>query len=565
MLKENEILQALAEGVVVIDKNFKIISFSEGAERITGYKFDEVIGINCEEIFKSDMCGEECPVKITLNSGEVISNLQFHIQTKDKKQIPIVVNTSPLKDKEGKIVGAVQAFVNVGVVKFLTEEILREKNKLQAILNSIADGVFTINKEWKITSFNNSAEKITGIKEKHAIGKKCFEIFRSDICQKECPLQKTLRDGKTISNFELEIRTKNRGRIPISISTALLRDEKGNIIGGVETFRDLSEIKELKEEIKGRYSFQNIIGKNERMQEIFNLIERIKDLDSTVLITGETGTGKELVAKAIHYNSPRKDKPWIIVNCGALPDTLLESELFGHTKGAFTDAKFDRIGRFEMAHQGTIFLDEIGEASQNVQLKLLRVIETGEFEPVGTSRTKKVDVRIISATNKNLKELIKEGKFREDLYYRLNVISINLPPLRERANDIPLLVEHFVNKFNEKFKKKIKKVSDEVMDLILDYPWPGNVRELENAIEHSFTHCRGTTILLEHLPEDIKNYEITDFEKILKSKDPFEEAEREIILNSLKKNDFNIEKTAKNLRIDRITLYRKIKKLDIEI
>jgi PAS domain S-box-containing protein len=560
MVKENEILQTLADGVMVIDKNFKIISFSEGAERITGYTLEEVIGRNCEEIFKSDMCGEECPVKITLNSGEITSCLQFHIQTKDKKQIPIIVNTSPLKDREGKIIGAIQVFRNIAEVRFLTEEILREKNKLQAILNSIADGVFTVDREWKITSFNKSAEKITGISSKYAIGKKCFEIFRSDICQKNCPLQRTLKDGKTIFNFELEILTKNRGKIPISVSTGLLKDEQNRIIGGVETFRDLSEIKELKDEIKGKYSFQNIIGKNKKMQEIFDLIERIKDLDSTVLITGETGTGKELVARAIHYNSTRKDKPFIAVNCGALPDTLLESELFGHIKGAFTDAKSDRIGRFELANYGTIFLDEIGEASQNVQVKLLRVIETGEFEPVGSSKTKKVNVRIIAATNKDLKERIKEGKFREDLYYRLNVIRIHLPELRERSDDIPLLVEHFIEKFNEKFKKKIKKVSDEVMDILLDYPFPGNVRELENAIEHSFVHCRGTIILKEHLPEEIKKFgEIT--KETFSEHPSLKDAEKEVIIQALKKNNYEIGKTAKYLGISRQTLWRKMKKL----
>jgi transcriptional regulator with PAS, ATPase and Fis domain len=296
------------------------------------------------------------------------------------------------------------------------------------------------------------------------------------------------------------------------------------------------------------------------MQEIFDLIERIKDLDSTVLITGETGTGKELVARAIHYNSTRKDKPFIAVNCGALPDTLLESELFGHIKGAFTDAKSDRIGRFELANYGTIFLDEIGEASQNVQVKLLRVIETGEFEPVGSSKTKKVNVRIIAATNKDLKERIKEGKFREDLYYRLNVIRIHLPELRERSDDIPLLVEHFIEKFNEKFKKKIKKVSDEVMDILLDYPFPGNVRELENAIEHSFVHCRGTIILKEHLPEEIKKFgEIT--KETFSEHPSLKDAEKEVIIQALKKNNYEIGKTAKYLGISRQTLWRKMKKL----
>ncbi len=565
MSEEKQILDFLADGVIAIDMDFNIISFSEGAERITGYTSGEAVGKKCNEMLLCKLCAENCPLKLVLKTGDIISNLHFYIKAKDNRNIPVVMSISPLKNTKNQIIGVVQVFRNMAEVKFLTEEVLRERNKLQAILNSIADGVFTVDKEWKITSFNPSAEKITGVTSKIAVGKKCFEIFKSEICQKDCPLQRTLKEGKNVYNFELEIITKNRGRIPISISTALLIDVNGNVVGGVETFRDLSEMKKLKEEINGKYSFQNIIGKNKKMQEIYELIEMISKTNTTVLIQGETGTGKEMVAKAIHHNSERKDKPFVAINCGALPENLLESELFGHVKGAFTDAKTDRIGRFETANKGTLFLDEIAEASHNVQLKLLRIIETGEFEPVGSSKSKKIDVRIIAASNKNLKDEVKIGNFREDLYYRLNVVSINLPPLRERNDDIPLLVEHFINKFNCKFDKNIRKVSDETMDLLIDYPWPGNVRELENAIEHAFIHCREQIISKEHLPDDIRKYKKVNFERVMFSKSPFEEAEKEVISKALQENNFSICKTAKALKIDRTTLYRKIKKLKIKL
>jgi len=583
-----DLIDTLADGVVAIDKESRIISFSEGAEHITGFTLDEVIGKQCADVFESDMCGEDCPVKISINSGEIVSNWQFHILTKDKRRIPIAVSSSPFKNAKGEIIGAIQIFRNVAEVKFLTQEVFQEKNKLQAILDSIADGVFTVDRDWKVTSFNKSAEKITGTSSEKALGKRCFEVFKSSVCQKGCPLQKTLKTGKPISGYEIEILTKGNQRLPVSVSTALLKDKEDKIIGGVETFRDLSKIKQLTEELKERYSFQNVVGKNPKMQEIYELIQKTSESKATVIIQGESGTGKELIARAIHYNSPRHNKPFIKVNCGALPESLLESELFGHVKGAFTDAITNRKGRFELANQGTLFLDEIGEASPGVQVKLLRVLETGEFEPVGSSKSLKVDVRIITATNQNLKQRIKEGKFREDLYYRLNVLPVFLPPLRERNDDIPLLVEHFLKKFNQKTGKRITSVSPEAIDLLLDYPWPGNVRELENAIEHSFVHCQNSTILPNHLPDEPQNfpnlrdetsllppalergnilvpqqYPSRAVEKILSPEKPLKQAEKEIILQALKKNKGNKIKTAKELKISRSTLWRKMKGLKV--
>ena len=321
---------------------------------------------------------------------------------------------------------------------------------VEIILDSICDGVFTVGKEGVITSFNKAAEDITGFSRDEAVGQFCFEIFRANICQTRCALKETLETRKEIKNFPVNILNKNGKVVPISISTAILRDSHGNIIGGVETFRDLSSIEELKKEIKKQYTFHDIVTRNRKLQQIIEILPDIAESDSTVLIQGPSGAGKELFARAIHDISPREKGPYVKVNCGALPETLLESELFGYKKGAFTDARFDKPGRFKLAEGGTIFLDEIGDLPKHLQVKLLGVLQKREYEPLGGVKTEKADVRVIAATNKELLKLVNEGVFREDLYFRLNVIKIDLPPLSERREDIPLLIEEFINRFNQK-------------------------------------------------------------------------------------------------------------------
>jgi PAS domain S-box-containing protein len=429
------------------------------------------------------------------------------------------------------------------------------------ILDSIADGVFTTDNEGKITFINNAGEQITGFSSKEAIGHFCFDIFRADICQSKCALKETLKTKKEIINLPATILRKGGQKVPISISTAVLKNEKGQIIGGVETFRDLSTIEELKKELSQKYTLGDIISKNHKIHEIFNILPDIAETDSTVLVQGASGTGKELFAKAIHNLSRRKTKPFVKVNCGALPDTLLESELFGYVKGAFTDAKKDKPGRFALANEGTIFLDEVGDMSPSLQVKLLRVLQEKEFEPLGSTSSRKTDVRIIAATNKDLSKLVNEGKFRDDLFYRLNVVKIELPLLRERREDIPLLIDAFVQKFNAKMGKQVKGVSDEVMRTLMRYDYPGNVRELENIIEHAFVLCKGDRIDLGCLPKEFTGDqgEITTFEPS-KEETPFQKAESEIIERTLKKYDGNRIKTAQELGLDRTTLWRKIKK-----
>jgi PAS domain S-box-containing protein len=430
------------------------------------------------------------------------------------------------------------------------------------ILNSIADGVFTTDNEGKITFINKAAEEITGFSSKEAIGHFCFDIFRADICQTRCALKETLKTKKEITNLSVTILNKEGKKMPISISTAVLKNEKGQIIGGVETFRDLSTIEELKKELSQKYTLGDIISKNHKIYEIFNILPDIAESDSTVLVQGASGTGKELFAKAIHNLSHRKTKPFVKVNCGALPDTLLESELFGYVKGAFTDAKKDKPGRFALAHEGTIFLDEVGDMSPALQVKLLRVLQEKEYEPLGSTHPRKTDVRIIAATNKELSRLVNEGKFRDDLFYRLNVVKIELPLLRERREDIPLLIDAFVQKFNAKMGKQVTGLSEEAMKALMRYDYPGNVRELENIIEHAFVLCKGDRIDLDCLPKEItvNQEKISSPTMPLPGEKPIDRAEAEVIERTLKKYDGNRIKTAKELGLDRTTLWRRMKK-----
>jgi len=438
----------------------------------------------------------------------------------------------------------------------------REPDKFfNVILNSIADGVFTTDNDGKITFMNKAGQEITGFSSKEAVGRYCFDVFRADICQSRCALKETLKTKKEIIDLPATILKKGGQKVPISISTAVLRNEKGQIIGGVETFRDLSVIEELKKELFQKYTLGDIISKNYVIHDIFSILPNIAESDSTVLIQGASGTGKELFAKAIHNLSRRKEKPFIKVNCGALPDTLLESELFGYVKGAFTDAKKDKPGRFALANGGTIFLDEVGDMSPSLQVKLLRVLQEKEFEPLGGTSPRKTDVRIIAATNKDLSKLISEGKFRDDLFYRLNVVKIELPPLSQRREDIPLLIDAFIQKFNARMGKQIVGVSDQALRLLLKHDYPGNIRELENIIEHAFVLCRGERIDIDCLPKELTGtQEEMDSSVPIKEETPFKKAETEVIEKILRKYDGNRIKTAQELGIDRTTLWRKIKK-----
>jgi len=429
-----------------------------------------------------------------------------------------------------------------------------------AILESIADGVFTVDLDWNIRSFNRAAEEITGVAREHAVGRKCWEVLRASVCESPCVLRETMRTGKPIVNRSVYIVRSDGSRIPISVSTALLRDEAGDVIGGAETFRDLSVEEELRRELHGRYSFEDMISKNHELQRIFNTLPDVAESESTVLIIGESGTGKELMARAIHNLSPRSGGPLVVVNCGALPDTLLESELFGHKAGAFTDAKRDRAGRFALADGGTIFLDEIGDVSTALQARLLRVLQDGSYEPLGATKTEHADVRVVAATNKDIAAMVETGEFRNDLYYRINVITIEIPPLRERREDIPLLIEHFLDRFNRLKGKDVKGVSPDALQILMRHDYPGNVRELENAIEHAFAVCRGSRIRSDHLPPRL----LPAGGAGLGLPASLDEAEADFLMRALASHGWNRAATARDLGIHKTTLWRKMKRLGIE-
>ncbi len=435
------------------------------------------------------------------------------------------------------------------------------QEQYRIILDSITDGVFTVDTEWRITSFNRAAEKITGISKQESVGRPCFEVFRADICETECILRETMKTGKPIVNMPVYIYRADKKRIPISVSTALLKDSEGRLIGGVETFRDMTALNNLRKEVFRQHSFEDIISKNENMSKLFSTLPRIAESGSNVLIEGASGTGKELFARAIHNNSQRREGPFVAVNCGALPDTLIESELFGYKAGAFTDAKKDKPGRFALAQNGTVFLDEIGDISPSVQVRLLRVLEEKTYEPLGSSRTAKTNARVIAATHRNLEKLVQEDRFRKDLYFRINIIRLYLPALSERKDDIPLLADHFIEHFNCAKGKKIMGLTQEAMTALMLHDWPGNVRELENAIEYAFVFCTGELIRVQHLPEHLQ----PDRAMIVPVGATLREIEKRAVQQALQRNQWKKMATARELGIDKNTLRRKIQRFGIEI
>lgn len=430
------------------------------------------------------------------------------------------------------------------------------------ILESISDGVFTVDDHWQISFFNRAAEMITGIPREEALGKLCSEVFKSSMCESDCALRCTLNNQSPIVNKPCFIIDVNGERIPISVSTAVLKDANGKVIGGAETFRDLSEVEALKCALQGRTQVGDFISHSPIMRNLFELLPAIAQSPSTVLIQGDTGTGKELLARAVHNMSSRSDKPFVAVNCGALPDNLLESELFGYKKGAFTGATQDKPGRFKLAEGGTLFLDEIGEISPALQVRLLRVLQEQVYEPLGAIRPEKSTARIIVATHRNLYQMVADGEFRQDLYYRIHVVDLKLPSLRERKEDIPLLVDQFITNFNRRHHRTIQRITPEAIALLMAHDWPGNVRELENVIESAFVLCSTDEISpaclkaglgFDSLPNE-SSEQIGPARRV---------AEKHSIQAALKRNHYNRAATADELGIHKTTLYRKMKSLNI--
>ncbi len=472
----------------------------------------------------------------------------------------------------------------------MTQSLEREALELATILDTMADGVFVIDTEFIVQRWNRAMERITGYTPPEAIGRNCAflnantmdEHFRS-----LPPLTCDLFKVDWVDKVETVIKHCNGEEIHVIAAGRVLRDDHSEPVGAVITLTDITslrrletEMNQLRREVTGRFEFDNIVGKSPQMREIFNLVELAAASPVTVLITGETGTGKEVVAKAINYHSERKNGPLVRVNCSALSESLLESELFGHARGAFTGAIRDHVGRFERANGGTIFLDEVGDIPPLVQVKLLRVLQERELERVGESIPRKVDVRVIAATHRNLRELVRRGEFREDLFYRLKVFPVHLPPLRERKEDIDPLVKRFIAQFNADTGKNIQGLTPDALRMVLDYCWPGNVRELENAIEHAFVTCNSAYIGPLDLPIEMRRVELKrQLCDDPGQADPFalpgpyselparrkRGNTREELMAVLHVSGWNKAEAARRLGITRTSIWRRMKKLGVPL
>ncbi|MFH1020870.1 MAG: sigma 54-interacting transcriptional regulator [Pseudomonadota bacterium] len=554
MTSTDFILDSIVDGVFSVDQNWRLTSFNRAAEELTGWRREDALGKTCKEVFKSNCCGTECVLAESIALKQPVENKPIFITHANGTQIGATISATPLLNKKGNVVGGVQVFRSA-----------KASMQRAVILDNIGEGVFTVDTNWRITFFNKAAERITGLSRELAIGKPCSEIFHASICGESCAIAHSISTGKPETNRCISISNVDGTKVPVSICASPMYDNNGNLIGGVETFRDLRVVKALQRKIFQRERLGDMISKSAAMKNIFDILPRIAQSESNVLILGESGTGKELIAWSLHQMSEKSKGPFVAVNCGALPDTLLESELFGCKAGAYTDAKQDRQGRFAAAEGGTIFLDEIGDISPAMQVKLLRVLETKCYEPLGSSRTIKANVRIVAATNRDVELLVHEGKFRDDLFYRLNVARMELPPLRERAVDIPLLVEHFVEKLNAEKDRDISGVSEDALRILMAYDFPGNIRELQNIIEYAFILCPGGLIQPDHLPSPLAAQLNPVFGGMDMSRPlPLVQIEKKAIYSALNRNGWRRMATCKELGISKDTLRRKIAQFGLE-
>lgn len=447
----------------------------------------------------------------------------------------------------------------------LKHKAVRDENEqcrlnFEAIFRSVNDGIITVDESNCIVEVNDAAERICAIEKATVLGKPLTKL--TDRCDGNCigALSETFNTRQPVELRFIECRSARGKQQVISVTASPLQGPLGRFSGAVMVVRDETRLVNLERRLKERQKIDSIVGRSQGIEKVRALIRDLADVQTTVLVTGESGTGKELVVDALHNSGERRDGPLVKVNCAALSENLLESELFGHVAGAFTGAVKDKVGRFQRADGGTIFLDEIGEISQHMQLRLLRVIESMEFERVGDATPLKVNVRLVAATNRDLQKRVADGQFRGDLYYRLKVVQIHVPSLWERRDDIPLLVEHFRRNFNHKFDREIKGISSEVEQMFLSYPWPGNVRELENLLEHAFVRCRQSVITAENLPSDFRQY--CESQTLPGELSPEDEAEA--IRRALNQAGGNKTEAARLLGMSRRTIYRKLEKLGIE-
>lgn len=546
-----------------IDLEGNMIFVNDASCRMWNMPREKLIGLPSHAYLDAET--KEIIIKIyrhVFQTGVPVKNIIIDVAKFGGGKRTIEKSVSLIRDAQGRITGFCNVTRDITDRKEAEIKLAEHRSRLEAIFRSVKDAIITVDQNFLVIDANRSTEKICGISLKE-IGGKDFSDCRPQ-CGQACRnvLKQTLNKKTAVKEYHIECNHRLKPQQVASVSSSPLIDPHGNFLGAVMVIRDVTLLRAVERELRERRQFQNLIGRNKTMQNIYSLLEDLANLDTTVLVTGESGTGKELVARALHYSGNRAFQPFTTVNCSALAESLLESELFGHVKGAFTGAIKDKQGRFAAANGGTILLDEIGDVSPMIQLKLLRVLQEKEFERVGESTPQKVDVRVIACTNKDLKEKVRKGEFRQDLYYRLKVVEINLPPLRERLEDLPLLADHFRQTFNKRFNKDIEGISADVLSRFMDYSWPGNVRELEHVMEHAFVLCHGGAITLQHLPADIRSREGASLRaKCSRNK---KQISPDDILNALVKTSWNKAKAARLLGIGRRTIYRKIENYQIQ-
>ena len=559
------ILDELNIGAFTVNIQRQVSSMNFNAQALIGLKDTEAIGRDCREVFVGVPCLAKCPFK---TAGDP-STEEPVIQIRDEVETTHFVTrmATHVFGRDQQVIGCMTILQDHSPIADLIDRIHYEERSLKIILDNLDVGIFTIDRGSHFTFFNTEAEQISGYSRREILGKDCAALFGIKDARELCLLKDTIADGRSRSSRQGKMISRDGGIIPIRANYMALRNEKGTVVGGMTTFHDLTLVLQLKQAVKDRYTFHDMIGKSPRMQHIFEMVNVVAGTDATILIEGATGTGKDLLAKVIHSASQRSENPFVKVNCAAIPDNLLESEMFGYVKGAFTGAEKDRVGRFQEADGGTIFLDEISELPLALQAKLLRVLEDKEFYRLGSRHTLKVNVRIISASNRNLEKLVQKHLFREDLYYRLNVFRIELPELKNRTVDLPILIGHILRRLCAARAIRPPEVSEKVMEILLNYPYPGNVRELENILEHALIICQEETLQPKHLPEYLQIRHAArkpSSSRILKLESGDDDSERDTIVSMLQRYNWRRTKTAKALGMDRTTLWRKIKKYRIE-
>ncbi len=550
------------EAVLALSSQGDVLVANLPAERLLKTKLDPGSKLKRETLFTSKCLAQaELALREALQAGSSRSGLRGEINSGDGTTTSVEYSVFPLRSPQGSILGALLTFRSLD--NFSLQHFARgiEVLDFSALFDNMAEGIFTVNHHMRITSFNHRAQKLTGYQTGEVLGRFCWEIFQSDLCQTNCPLRMTMQTGQMRTDQDVRIVDKLGERVSILVNTSVIRDRVGKVLGAVETFRPLSTLDLPGGEQAADLRHPAIVGRNPALRRIMEMLPDVARSEVSVVIEGESGTGKELIARAIHDHSSRSAGPFVAVNTSALAETLLESELFGHEKGAFTGASSTRAGRFELARGGTLFLDEIGEINPDIQVKLLRVLEERQFERVGGNRSITMDCRIICATNRALQEEVKKGRFRTDLYYRLHTVPLTLPPLRDRMDDLPMLVDHFIGRLNGKYGKDVRGVDPKAMSLLRRHPWPGNIRELQRVLEYAFVFIKGPVITAAHLPP-LSDDSPDEAPETLKAPLSWDD-ERQTILKALQKVGGKKQEAARSLGISRSSLWRKMKEYDL--